>query len=168
MPNCLRLLTLAWLHALPYLLFLERKKIFQGRLFDGKINLRINDRPTKLAESPPQDVGWRLIILTKTLPPKLSKQNGKPAWNYRKSPPVFSFGLSKFAKGPHLRCERATVGVQLWPFCKLVWVFSDLFSNSNPCQQNSSGWLSAFWTSCQICAFTPEWTICCEYRKQRG
>lgn len=57
MPNCLRLLTLAWLHALPYLLFLERKKIFQGRLFDGKINLRINDRPTKLAESPLQDVG---------------------------------------------------------------------------------------------------------------
>ena len=57
MPNCLRLLTLAWLHALPYLLFLERKKIFQGRLFDGKINLRINDRPTKLAESLPQDVG---------------------------------------------------------------------------------------------------------------
>lgn len=39
MPNCLRLLTLAWLHALPYLLFLERKKIFQGRLFDGKKNL---------------------------------------------------------------------------------------------------------------------------------
>lgn len=53
MPNCLRLLTLAWLHALPYLLFLERKKIFQGRLFDGKKNLCIGYRPTKPMENAP-------------------------------------------------------------------------------------------------------------------
>lgn len=53
MPNCLRLLTLAWLHALPYLLFLERKKIFQGRLFDGKKNLCIGYRPTKPMENSP-------------------------------------------------------------------------------------------------------------------
>lgn len=168
MPNCLRLLTLAWLHALPYLLFLERKKIFQGRLFDGKKNLCIGYRPTKPMENAPARCRMTVNNINKNTSTKTLQTERETGLKLSEKPTGFLVRLSKFAKGPHLRCERATVGVQLWPFCKLVWVFSDLFSNSNPCQQNSSGWLSAFWTSCQICAFTPEWTIRCEYRKQRG
>lgn len=57
-----------------------------------------------------------------------------PALNYRKSPPIFSLGLSDLAKEPQSAYEKATVGAQLWPFYKLVWALSDSFSDSTNCQ----------------------------------
>ena len=73
-------------------------------------------------------------------------------WNQEKT-----FALFKLAKEPHLKAERATVAMQLWPFCKPVWVLSGQFSPPNMCQQNSNDWLSELWKRHKNRLFAPEW-----------
>ena len=47
--------------------------------------------------------------------------------------------------------------MQLWPFCKPVWVLSGQFSPPNMCQQNSNDWLSELWKRHKNRLFAPEW-----------
>ena len=46
----------------------------------------------------------------------------------------FPFGPFRTTEGPQLEAKRATVASQLWPFCKLVWPISGLFSAPKSCQ----------------------------------
>ena len=103
MPNCLRLLTLAWLHALPYLLFLERKKIFQGWLFDGKKNLCIGYRPTKPMENSPA----RCRMTVNNINKNTSGKTLQLEWKGGFKPPKKSTCFLVWALWA---CERATVG----------------------------------------------------------
>ena len=105
MPNCLRLLTLAWLHALPYLLFLERKKIFQGRLFDGKKNLCIGYRPTKPMENAPARCRMTVNNINKNTSTKTLQPERETGLKLSEKPTGFLVRALQI-------CKRATLEMQ--------------------------------------------------------
>ena len=109
-----------------------------SRFFSSKSKYVKDDKTQKSVKGIFTRCRMTVKNINKNTSAKNSNQNGKPALKCRKSPPIFSFGLSELAKEPHLKAERATVAAQLWPFCKPIWAVLSAFSGPNPCQQNSS------------------------------